>query len=140
MLDIIITWVNFLYLILESLPTWPSREQIKQYFPEVFKGEFEDIRCIINCTEIKCQTLQDLEKQSELYSKGKSHNTFKGLVGISPNVWITFVSSLYGGSISDKEIVKSSSLTDLLEENDLIMMDHGRSKDLIYRIYWHARR
>ena len=87
--DIIITWVNFLYLILESLPTWPSREQIKQYFPEVFKGEFEDIRCIINCTEIKCQTLQDLEKQSELYSKGKSHNTFKGLVGISHNVWIT---------------------------------------------------
>ena len=140
MSDIIITWVNFLYLILESLPTWPSREQIKQYFPEVFKGEFEDIRCIINCTEIKCQTLQDLEKQSELYSKGKSHNTFKGLVGISHNVWITFVSSLYGGSILDKEIVKRSSLTDLLEENDLIMMDHGRSKDLIYRIYWHARR
>ena len=31
--DIIITWVNFLYLILESLPTWPSREQIKQYLP-----------------------------------------------------------------------------------------------------------
>ena len=97
-------------------------------------------RCIIDCTEIKCQTLQDLEKQSELYSKDKSHSTFKGLVGISHNVWITFVSSLYGGSILDKEIVKISSLTDLVEENDLIMMDHGRSKDLIYRIYWHARR
>ena len=55
----------------------------------------------------------------------KSHNTFKGLVGISPNVWITFVSSLYGGSISDKEIVKSSSSVDLLEENDLIMADQG---------------
>ena len=56
-------------------------------------------------------------------------------LGISPDVWITFVSSLYGGSISDKEIVKSSSLIDLLEENDLIM-----AEDLIYRIYWHARR
>ena len=123
--DITITWANFLYLMLGSLPVWPSKEQIKQYLPEVFKGEFQNIRCIIDCTEIKCQTPQDLEKQSELYSEYKSHNTFKGLVGISPNVWITFVSSLYGGSISDKEIVKSSSLIDLLEENDLIMADRG---------------
>ena len=125
MSDIIITWSNFLYLMLGSLPIWPSREQIKQYLPEVFKGEFENIQGIIDCTGIKCQTLQDLEKQSELYSEYKSHNTFKGLVGISPNVWITFVSSLYGGSISDKEIVKSSSSVDLLEENDLIMADQG---------------
>ena len=125
MSDIIFTWANFLYLMLGSLPRRPSREQIKQYLPEVFKGEFEDLRCIIDCTEIKCQTRQDLEKQSELYSEYKSHNTFKGLVAISPNVWITFVSSLYGGIISDKEIVKSSSLIDLLEENDLIMADRG---------------
>ena len=78
---------------------------------------------------MKCQTPQDLEKQSKLYSEHKSHNTFKGLVGISPNVWITFVSSLYGGSISDKEIVKSSSKIDLVEENDLIMADRGFSKE-----------
>ena len=57
---------------------------LKQYLPEVFKGEFENIRCIIDYTEIKCQTPQDLEKQSEFYSEYKSHNTFKGLVGISP--------------------------------------------------------
>ena len=123
--DIIITWASFLHLMLGSLPTWPTRGQVKQYLPEVFKGEFVDIRCRIDCTEIKCQTPQDLEKQSELYSECKSHNTFKGLVGISRNVWITFVSSLYGGSISDKEIDKSSSLIDLLEENDFIMADRG---------------
>ena len=110
MSDIIFTWANFLYLMLGSLPRRPSREQIKQYLPEVFKGEFEDLRCIIDCTEIKCQTRQDLEKQSELYSEYKSHNTFKGLVAISPNVWITFVSSLYGGSISGKDTVKRSFL------------------------------
>ena len=108
---------------LGSLPIWHSREQVKQYLPEVFKGEFVDIRCIIDCTAIKCQTPQDLEKQSELYSEYKSHSKFKGLVGISPNVWITFVSSLYGGSISDKDTVKRSSLIDLLEENDVIMAD-----------------
>ena len=51
--DIIITWASFLYLMLGSLPTWPSREKVKQYLPEVFKGEFVDTRCIIDCTEIK---------------------------------------------------------------------------------------
>ena len=121
--DIIITWANFLHLMLGSLPLWPSKQQIKLHLPEVFKGEL--IRCIIDCKEIKCQTPQDLEKQSEAYSEYKFHNTFEGLVGISPHVWITFVSSLYGGSISDKEIAKSSSLIDLLEENDLIMADRG---------------
>ena len=90
---------------LGSLPLWPCREQVRQYLPEIFKGKFVDIRYIIDCTEIKCQAPQDLEKQSELHSEYKSHNTFIGLVGISSNVWITFVSSLYGGSISDKEIV-----------------------------------
>ena len=44
--DIIITWANFLYLMLGSLSIWPSKEQIKQYLPEVFKGEFENIRCM----------------------------------------------------------------------------------------------
>ena len=45
MSHIIITWANFLYLMLGSLLIWPFREQVKQYLPEVFKGEFVDIRC-----------------------------------------------------------------------------------------------
>ena len=53
------------------------------------------------------------------------HNTFKGLIGISPNVWVTFVSSLYGGSISDRQIVEKSHFVDLLEQGDLIMADRG---------------
>ncbi len=51
--DITITWANFLYLMLGGLPIWSSKEQIRQHLPEVFKGEFENIKCIIDCTEIK---------------------------------------------------------------------------------------
>ena len=43
--------------------------------------------------------------QCSLYSSYKHHVTYKGLVGISPSGTITFVSKLYTGSISDKEIV-----------------------------------
>ena len=91
-----------MYVMLGSLPVWASREVIKLHLPEAFRGRFENVRCIIDWTEIKCEKPQDLQKQSEFYSEYKAHNTYKGLVGISPNVWVTFVSNLYGGSISDR--------------------------------------
>lgn len=51
--------------------------------------------------------------------------TFKGLVGISPDGSVTFVSSLYPGSISDKELTKRSGILDLLEPGDSVMTDRG---------------
>ncbi|CAB3998020.1 Hypothetical predicted protein [Paramuricea clavata] len=110
---------------LGSLPVWTSSEVIKLHLPEAFRGRFENVRCIIDCTEVKCEKPQDLQKQSEFYSEYKAHNTYKGLVGISPNVWVTFVSNLYGGSISDREIVEKSHFIDLLEHPDVIMADRG---------------
>ncbi|KXJ07236.1 hypothetical protein AC249_AIPGENE18902 [Exaiptasia diaphana] len=123
--DIIITWSNFLYVVLRSFPCWSTRQKIKEHLPEAFKGRFESITYIIDCTEIKVEKPLCLEAQSELYSEYKSHNTYKELVGISPNAWVTFVSQLYGGSISDRELVEKSHLIDLLEPPDLIMADRG---------------
>lgn len=63
--DIVITWSNYLFLMLGSLPIWPTKEVIKQHLPKVFEGRFENVRCIIDCTEIKCEKPEDLQKQSE---------------------------------------------------------------------------
>ena len=93
---------------LGSLPLWPSRDKIKQHLPDSFKGRYENVRGILDCTELKCELPKDYQKHSETYSDYKSHNTFKGLICISPSRWITFVSQLYPGRISDKEIVKSN--------------------------------
>ena len=123
--DIIITWSNYMYVMLESLPVWASREVIKLHLSEAFRGRFKNVRCIIDCTEIKCEKPQDLQKQNEFYSEYKEHNTYKGLVGVSPNVWVTFVSNLYGGSISDREIVEKSHFADLLKHPDEVMADRG---------------
>ncbi len=38
---------------------------------------------------------------------------------------MAFVSDLYGGSISDREIVEKSHFIDLLDHDDLIMADRG---------------
>ena len=55
---------------------------------------------------------------SELYSNYEGTTTFKELVGIAPSGAMTFVSSLYAGSISDKHITRVWEILDLLESGD----------------------
>ena len=51
--------------------------------------------------------------------------TNKSLLGISLAGVVTFVSDLYSGSISDKQITKLSGQVDLCEVGDAIMDDKG---------------
>ena len=62
-----------------------------------------------------------------MYSHYKSHVTYKALLGIAPSGSITFVSQLYKGSISDKEIVDRSGFINgnLWGKGDTIMADRG---------------
>ena len=59
------------------------------------------------------------------YSNYKHHNTFKSLIGISPGGAIIFVSKLFPGSISDKQLTERSGLLQLIEKGDSIMADRG---------------
>ena len=95
--------------------------------PAIFKTTYPSTRCIIDCTEIFCQRPSSLSSQSAMYSNYKHHVTYKGLLGIAPSGAITFISELYEGSISDKEIVKRSGILNknLWDDNDSIMADRG---------------
>ena len=95
-----ITWANFLYFFLGT------RECINELMPDSFKELYPSTRVIIDCTEINVQTPFSLLLQSQLYLSYKSNTTLKGLIRIAPHGAITFVSSLYTGSISDKEITR----------------------------------
>jgi len=57
--DILVTWVNYLYIMPGSLPIWVPEDKIKKYLPEGFKGQYQDIRGIFDCTEIKCDMPKD---------------------------------------------------------------------------------
>ncbi|XP_041634301.1 uncharacterized protein LOC121503806 [Cheilinus undulatus] len=121
---VINTWANFLYTVLGAVGIWLSEEEVKVHLPDVFHG-FADTQVILDCTELYCQTPNSLLLQSEVFSTYKSHSTFKGLIGMAPHGAVTFVSSLYEGSISDKEIVKQSGIVSQLKPTMAIMVDKG---------------
>ncbi|VDH89218.1 Hypothetical predicted protein [Mytilus galloprovincialis] len=121
----IITWTNYLYFILGGINIWPSRGKIMEHMPQDFKLLYPNTRVIIDCTEIFTERPSSLALASKTFSSYKSHNTWKGLVGISPHGAITFISALYSGCMSDIEITKHSGLIDLLEPGDQIMADKG---------------
>ncbi|XP_071173225.1 uncharacterized protein [Mytilus edulis] len=121
----IITWTNYLYFILGGINIWPSRGKIMEHMPQDFKLLYPSTRVIIDCTEIFTERPSSLALASKTFSSYKSHNTWKGLVGISPHGAITFISALYSGCMSDIEITKHSGLIDLLEPGDQIMADKG---------------
>ena len=129
------TWLPFLRAQLYPLITWPSRELIDHHMPKQFKEIYPSTRVIIDCTELFIETPSSLNIQSSTWSSYKHHNTFKGLIGISPTGACIFVSSLYTGGISDQELTRRCGLLDLVESGDSVMADKGFdiSYDLLIR-------
>ena len=100
--------------------------QVLEKMPESFKAKYRDTRVIIDCAEIKVEMPSSLVLKSQTYSNYKSANTLKGLVGISPNGCITFLSQLYTGSISDREITERCGILKMsYQDGDSMMADKG---------------
>ncbi|KAL4008194.1 hypothetical protein ACER0C_002046 [Sarotherodon galilaeus] len=121
---IIATWTSFLATALGSQCIWLTRAEVQAYLPKEFKG-FSDTQVILDCTELRCQTPSSPLLQSETYSSYKSHCTMKALVGIAPHGPVTFISDLYAGSVSDKELFKQSGIAEKLTEDMAVMVDKG---------------
>ncbi|CAN7942210.1 unnamed protein product, partial [Ixodes hexagonus] len=130
------SWINFMYLKLSSLPLWAPREIIDATMPAEFAQKyastrasssfFSSTRVILDATEIKCEVPSSLSLQSSTYSPYKSSNTFKGLIGVSPNGLVTFVSELFTASIWDRECTVRSGFLELdFEQTDTVMADKG---------------
>ncbi len=75
------TWIPFLHQRLCAFSIWPSRKFIDDNMPSCFKQVYP----------------KTCRSQSITFSSYKNHNTAKGLIGISPNGYPSFVSSLYAG-------------------------------------------
>jgi len=115
-------WINYKFYRFGSVVVWPERQVLKDNMPKKFREDFPNTFLILDGTEIKVQKPSSLRSQSQCYSDYKSATTLKALVGIDARGSFTFISMLYSGSISDKEITKASGLLEMLQQ----LLDCGR--------------
>ena len=114
-----------MYRRFKILNIWPSREQILNTVPMSVILKHPSLRVTIDCTEIKISQPRGPANQQVAFSNYKNCNTAKALIGVSPAGAISFVSELYGGNISDKEITKRSVILQMMERGDEVMADRG---------------
>jgi len=115
-------WINYMYYTLGSISLWPHRDVITSMMPPEVKEKFPNTFVILDGTELKVQRSSALDLQSQCYSDYKSAPTLKGLVGVDPRGSLIFASTLFTGSISDKQITRDSGLYDVLRQ----LLDSGR--------------
>jgi len=124
--NVFLTWRHALheFLVAGLLAKMPRRFKNKASMPKAFSS-YESCRVVLDCTEVFAAVPRKMSDQNAMYSDYKRRITLKGLVGIAPNGTVTFVSKLFPGSLSDKEIARVSGVLGQLEPGDFILADKG---------------
>ena len=102
-----------------------TKETVQKTMPQCFQNIYLNTPAIIYCTETFIEMASSVRSQSITYSHYEHHNTAKGLIGIAPSGMVTFISDLYSGRTSNKEVTKGCVIISLLEEGDSMMADKG---------------
>lgn len=82
-------------------------------------------RCIFDCTEIFVIRLEDPSTHQLTFSFYKHRPTFKLLVSCDERGAVNYISELFVGSITDREIVIKSGILDKLKRGESILADRG---------------
>ena len=118
-------WIDAMAEHTKDLIPWLPRETIKATMPQVFRRNFPNTTCVIDCTESVLQKAKNLDSRTESYSHYYACNTVKYLVATSPSGLIMFISDAFGGKCSDRFITQNSGFLQYLRAGDEVMADRG---------------
>ena len=108
---IFVSWVNFIYPCLSAIPIWPTREQVDQTTPQTFKDSYPSIHVNIDYSEFYCEAPTSLELKGNMCIQTITvTRPIRPLWELLPNASVSFVSHLYYGSLSDRQILERSGL------------------------------
>lgn len=111
-----------------KLYPFPDLRTITQHAPAHFKKVIgTDVSWIIDSFEFNIQVTSNKAVQALTWSTHYKANMGKVLVAVTPDGFI-WVSNVFGGRITDHELVKVSGFLDLLERGMHIVMDRGFTK------------
>ena len=124
----VLKWIEIMYVklqpILEKAWEWSSNEETKKTIPACFRQRFPDLKVIIDCFEILCDSPRalQLDKNAASVSSNKhQHTTVKTLVGITPHGCPSFISKSFVGQVTEKQMVIDSGLIPKLKKGDQVL-------------------
>ncbi|GFT20333.1 uncharacterized protein TNCV_1009331 [Trichonephila clavipes] len=126
-------WVRRLAEVLKKHIRVPSKQQYRRRVPAKFlKENWSRVTALIDCSEIFIDRAFNLDARALTFSEYKSHDTVKFLIACTPLSKVSFVSKLFGGRTSDKQILQLSGFLEQIRPGDVIFADRGFPvKDLV---------
>ena len=136
-------WIKYLYRAANLLMPIPSRENIRAVYPPSWREAFacDRIRYVLDATNWNVEAPRRGEEQTVTYSMYYSGNCGKYLVVTSPSGAILWVSPVFPGHISDRDLALYSFIyhgfeRGWIQSGDDFMADRGFNiKDILFSIW-----